>query len=134
MKAGYAECPLFWVAVVAPPGAAKSASLRAARLPLDIAEETWRAGHEEEMADFEIESAKYEREFKRWKNDDGDPPVKPTRPALRQAMLDDTTAEAAAKVLRDNPRGLVLLKDELIGMTRSLNQYKGGRGATRRSG
>jgi hypothetical protein len=118
VKPGYEECPLFWGVVVAPPGSTKSPSLRAARAPLDRAEAEWRACFEEEKKEYEQELARRK---------DGD--EYPERPVLKQILLDDTTVEAAARVLSDNPRGLVLLKDELIGLVRSLNQYKGGRGA-----
>jgi hypothetical protein len=50
---------------------------------------------------------------------------------LRQAILDDTTAEAAARVLAENPRGITVLKDELVGFVRGTNQYKGGNGTDR---
>jgi hypothetical protein len=129
VKPGYAESPLFWVAVIAPAGAAKSASLRAARTPLDREEAHWRVEYLAALQTFDSEAARFELEMKEWrKNPEGEPPIKPYRPTLRQSVLDDTTAEAAARVLRENGRGLVLAKDELIGLARMLNQYRGGRG------
>ncbi|MBP3954841.1 DUF3987 domain-containing protein [Gemmata sp. G18] len=131
VKPGYAESPLFWIAVVAPPGSAKSPALARARAPLDAAEARWRADHESARAAFEAEHARYELALKDWKKaPEGEPPTKPPKPALRQSVLDDTTTEAARRVLRDNPRGTAVLMDELTAFTRQLNQYRqGGRGA-----
>lgn len=128
VKPGYAESPLFWIVNIAPPGATKSASLLAGRAPLDREEARWRKEHAEARRAFEAEQGRHEHALKEWRKDpdSSDPPEKPTRPVLRQAVLDDTTAEAAAKVLRDNPRGAILVKDELIGFARMLNQYKAG--------
>ena len=50
---------------------------------------------------------------------------------FRTGRIDDTTTEATAKVLAENPRGVAVVKDELIGFVRSQNQYKGGHGADR---
>jgi DNA polymerase-1 len=130
VKPGYAESPLFWVATIAPSGSAKSTSLRSARAPLDREESRWRKEHAAAVEEFDAEVGRYEHALKEWKkNPTGDPPEKPRRPTLRQSVLDDATVEGARKVLRENPRGVVLLQDELIGFARMLNQYKtGGKG------
>ena len=129
VKPGYDQSPLPWVVVVGPPGSAKSAALAHAQFPLIDAEREWRAAWDAEVKEFDRAEAEFETRYKEWKKrPDGDPPDRPARPVLRQSLLDDATTEAAGRVLRENPRGLVLLKDELIGFTRMLNQYKGGKG------
>lgn len=133
VKPGYTEVPLFWVAVVAPPGSTKSASLAFARASLAKAERAWIEAHRKEMTLFDAEADRHAARMKEWKAGgcEGEPPAPPRRPVLRQATLDDTTTEAAAKVMADNPRGAVVVKDELSGWVRGMDQYKGGKGADR---
>src|SRR4029079_6276680 len=84
--------------------------------------------HRERLTIFDTEMDRHNALMKEWKavGCNGEPPEKPRRPTLRQATLADTTAEAAAKVLGDNPRGVAVVKDELIGFLRWMNQYSGG--------
>src|SRR5680860_1103921 len=42
-----------------------------------------------------------------------------------------TTVEGLGSLLADNPRGLLLCRDELSGWIKAMNQYKGGKGADR---
>ncbi len=133
VKPGYAESPLFWTAVFAPPGSKKSPALRVSCAPLQRAEGGWLDRYREAAQRFDTDSERYNADVKEWKNAgcQGEPPTKPRKPPLRQIILDDTTAEATAKVLAENPRGIAVIKDELIGFVRSLNQYKGGKGGDR---
>lgn len=80
------------------------------------------------MSIFDTEMDRFTAKMKDWKTAgcEGEPPEKPRRPTLRQAIFDDTTTEAAAKVMNENPRGVIVVKDELIGFVRSMNQYRGG--------
>ena len=131
VKKGYSEGPALWVAVIAPPGSVKSASLKYARAPLAKAEADWMASHAGAIISFDTEMDRYADRVKEWKKAGccGEPPEKPRRPVLRQATLDSTTTEAAGKVLKDNERGLIVVKDELSGFVRSMNQYRtGGKG------
>jgi hypothetical protein len=51
---------------------------------------------------------------------------------MERTYVDDTTVEALVLVLRDNPRGVVVIKDELTGWIKAMDQYKaGGKGADR---
>ncbi len=133
VKPGYEEVPLFWVVIVAPPGSTKSASLGKARAPLAKAERDWTAKHKGELVVFDTEMDRYAITYKQWEEAgcEGEPPQKPRRPKLRQATFDDTTVEAAAKVLAYNPRGTAVVKDELSAFVRGMDQYKGGKGADR---
>jgi hypothetical protein len=46
-------------------------------------------------------------------------------------LLDDCTTEAMAGVLEQNPRGLVMVRDELAALVCGMNQYKSGKGHDR---
>lgn len=134
VKSSYTEVPCIWSAVIAPPGSAKSAALRFARAPLARAEARWMDEHRDAMSEWMVENDRHTAAMKEWKANEceGEPPVKQPRPTLRQATLDDTTIEAAAKVMNENPRGVALTKDELIAFVKCLNQYRsGGKGADR---
>ncbi len=56
----------------------------------------------------------------------------PVKPVLGSVVIDDITSEAIARLLADNPRGLLMAKDEGIALIRGFNQYKaGGKGNDR---
>jgi hypothetical protein len=50
---------------------------------------------------------------------------------MSRCVASDTTVEALVGILEDNPRGLLVYKDELTGWVRSMDQYKGGKGSDR---
>jgi hypothetical protein len=54
--------------------------------------------------------------------------IVPEKPRLRHYLVSDTTVEALANVFNDDPRGVVLHKDELSGLISGLNQYRSGKG------
>lgn len=60
----------------------------------------------------------------------GEPePEEPQKPICTRFVCSDTTVEALAVLLADNPRGLLLHRDELAGWINSFDQYKGGKGS-----
>lgn len=62
----------------------------------------------------------------------GEPaPEEPAVPSMGRCVASDTTVEALVSILEDNPRGLLIHRDELAGWVRSMDQYKGGRGSDR---
>jgi hypothetical protein len=50
-----------------------------------------------------------------------------------RVMIDDTTAEALVDALRETPRGLVMVQDELAAFIRGMDQYRGGKGTDRQT-
>ncbi len=141
IKSGWVEGPRLWTAIVCDPGTMKSPALQRAMEPLRALQRRWKSEFDRETIDHERESSIYDArvgEFKAnvkdaVKNNEDIPemPPKPDAPKFRQCMTTNTTLESLCPLLHDNPRGLVLCKDELTGWVRSLNEYKGGKGSDR---
>lgn len=115
VKSHYNEAPNLYVALVGAPGDKKSPSIKMAARPLwsidaDLREQ------------FRREKKEYQDALKAGDGPVGDPPVH------HHLTLDDATREAVAQVHSQNIRGLVVIKDELIGWVKSLNAYKQGKG------
>ena len=55
----------------------------------------------------------------------------PPKPVLRRVAISDATVEAASLRLHENPRGLLLNREELSGWAESLNAYRNAKGADR---
>ncbi len=104
-----------FAAVVGRPGSGKSPALQMVVDPVEKAERRY-------FEEWKRESAASEA------SEDED---KGAAPRLRRCLLDDTTTEAMAAVLKDNPRGLLMVRDEMAALVCGLNQYKGGKGHDR---
>jgi hypothetical protein len=113
LKDGWVESASIYAALVGDPGMTKSPALHLAARPLwRLTEELLRAHREREEAAAE---------------EDTEAPA----PPLPRVAVDDTTVEALAPILRENPRGIVMVRDELTAWVAGLNQYKNGKGADR---
>jgi hypothetical protein len=55
-------------------------------------------------------------------------PDPPEKPACRRVVTSDPTIEKLADLLEDNPRGLLVARDELGGWLGSFTRYKGKAG------
>ena len=111
IKPGWQERPCLYVAVVGPPGSAKTPALKLVAAPV-YAEQGRRMDW-------------YRRQFKNFKDK-----LTLDRPTAPAAFVSDITVEKLAEVLQENGRGTALIRDELSGWFLSMNQYKaGGKGA-----
>jgi hypothetical protein len=54
------------------------------------------------------------------------PLARPAPPRLRRLLTDDPTVEALVELMKNNPRGLLLFRDELSAWFASFNQYRPG--------
>ena len=121
VKPGFTQYAILWTGTIAESGAGKSPALGAAVGPYYRLEEFHHDLHTEDC----------ERIRQAHENLPGDGQSEPEFPPLPRFVIGDTTVEALAPVLQQNPQGLLLSADELSGWFGSLNQYKGGKGADR---
>jgi hypothetical protein len=133
IKPGHRQRANLFAAVVGPPGVLKTPAQDQMVEPLREIEAGFRTEWKAQMKLYEAAQHAYEAELREWKKDrEGEPPEKPERPALERLTVDDATVEALAAVLSENPRGVTLVKDELVGLVLALNQYReGGKGSDR---
>jgi hypothetical protein len=113
VKPGWWERPSLYAAVIGPPGSAKTPALKAVARP------------------YYAEQASLHEEYRRERKEHEDDPNAP-KPVEKVVYVADTTTEKLADLLQDNPRGVVVIRDELMAWITSLNQYKAkGAGADR---
>lgn len=119
VKESWAESPTIYGAIVARPGSTKSSALSLITRPLWVLSE--------ELL------AKYRRDIERHKIEQAQEGAVPgPAPVLARVVVNDTTCEALAPLLAENPHGLIMVRDELTAWVAGLNQYKaGGRGSDR---
>ncbi len=127
--------PNIWGGLVGPPAMMKSPCLKEARRFLDALDRESVEAHREAMKTYErqyimyegtlqgvkskIKTAKSDIEREALANSIADPPEIPAR--LRN-YTQDTTVEKLQELLKHNPRGLLMMRDELIGFLRGLDK------------
>jgi hypothetical protein len=115
IKYGFRERPCLYAAVVGPPGSTKSPALKTVAAPV-YAEQSLR------MANFQRLKIAYEEAGE----------GKASKPKPSTCYVSDITTEALGGMLRDNPRGVVLIRDELTAWMTGMDQYRArGRGSDR---
>ena len=129
VKPGWRPYPILWTALVAESGQLKSPALRAAlQWTRRRDDEAVEAAAEAQKA-FDADMAVYEAALTAWKRKgEGLPPVKPAPVPVPRYCVNDTTIEALAPILRDNPRGVLLCRDELAGWFGAFDRYANAKG------
>ena len=126
--------PNLYSAIVSLSGEGKSIIGRAMITdPLKALNESDDLDYERKIGEYKAKLADYEM-LKKSKNSEAlsqaypdGPPSKPTR---RIRYFSSATGEGIARYAASNPdKGMLLYKDELAGMFKSANQYRGGRGS-----
>ncbi|MBL8239549.1 MAG: DUF3987 domain-containing protein [Bryobacterales bacterium] len=137
---GWLVTPNLWGAIVAQPGQLKTPTLAAAAKPLREIEEEARRAHEKAMEAHvrEVElaelclSAWKEKAKKSWKARTGGavdeasmperPPDPPKSPTMRRFIVNDATFEALHQTMSENPAGILVFRDELVGWWSQLDK------------
>lgn len=120
----WTEYPVLWAAIIASSGQRKSPGLDAALRPLRELQQQLFQQHKAatDLYRKQLEERKSAAKAKACSD-------VPIRPVQKRLLVNDTTIEALAFILEDNPRGVGVVRDELSGWLASFNQYKSGRGA-----
>lgn len=135
LKADWRPLPIVWPVIVAESGSKKSPG---ADVTLDLVRDREADLHDAysaELGEHEVAVELYERSKAAWRNqrrdrqaDDDDPPRRPASPVASRVMVEDTTTEALAVALSENPRGLLLAADELNAWLANMDRYGSGKG------
>lgn len=127
-ETGWTESARLWCAVVGAPSVKKSPSIKRAtrrlrKIDIDL--------HDQNA----LGQARYQEAFDAFKEDkkaakkDGGPqPIAPEMPKNVRMVVEDITVEALSEVLKDNNRGVLVIRDELSGWFGSMDAYSGGKG------
>jgi len=131
LKRAWAVPAILWTVIVGESGTQKTPALK---LVMRLIEKRQRKALErfhEAMRQHEVAMVNYGKELDAWKRAKkaGEPPEKPIPPQAKRFFVSDTTVEALAPLLLENPRGLLLSRDELAGWLGSFDRY-----ANRKSG
>jgi hypothetical protein len=133
MKDSHYAHGVLWIATVGTSGSGKSACTRAILNPLHSLEGSYRDEYEAKMVDYGHIKTDYDIAVKAYKTatSQGKQAEMPQEPATvyrRRVFADDATTEAVAKVLRGNPKGITMQRDELSGILFDLDKYTNGKG------
>lgn len=131
-KADWAEGAAIYGAVIADSGEKKTAAIATATDVVQKRENKLNKQHEKDLDDHAREMREHEVDRKSAAKSGLAPPPPPRPPVAERVHVNDTTVEALIPICKENPRGLLAERDELVGWVKGMDQYKaGGKGADR---
>jgi len=116
LKSGWCVPSIVWSAIVGASGTAKTHALKLVMEPFLARQHKAHRRHAAALRQYAVDLADYRNACVRWQRNgkgEGPAPVKPERPRAERSIVGDTTVEALASLLVENPRGLLLASDEL---------------------
>lgn len=129
IKGGWFAPSILWCVAIGESGQQKSPPLRFVTKPFWTRQQDLRAEYSKALAEFKDDQRQYKSALKRQeRSGNGDVPHEPLPPVRLRCLLSDTTVEGIGPILRDNPRGCLLSRDELSGWLGSFDKYSGGGG------
>lgn len=120
------EPPIFNTAVVAPPASGKSPAERMALLPVIHQQRLHNREHERALEEHKEKHQDWELAAAEARKKKRHIPPEPEKPVKKRIRVGDLTLEALMLRLVQNPRGLILTRDELAGFFKAMNQYRQG--------
>jgi hypothetical protein len=118
--------------VIANPGEKKTPAAKVAMEAAMKLQQGFRTAYREERETYAGKMREYEKDKRDCRKEGLADPTPPEPPILERTVVEDTTVEALAQVLESTPRGVMVVRDELAGWVRAMDQYKaGGKGSDR---
>jgi putative DNA primase/helicase len=125
--------PNLWGGIIAPPGLMKSPVISAMTQPLTRIEALWRteyesamSAHQQQREESELRQAAWREQYKAAQKRGKDAPVRPddsiAEPVWGRLITQDATPEKLHEIMRDNPAGLLVIRDELSGWLATLDK------------
>jgi len=123
-KSDWREPPFLWTIIVGYSGSGKTPFVNKLLEPIFQRDKYAYEVYETEWVKYEVAKINYDKKIKKldYVSTLKD---KPKKPKLKKFIITDTTVEALAIAMKNNPRGLLLEQDEISGFIRGLDQYKG---------
>ncbi len=132
--ADWTEIPVVWLSLVAPSGCRKSPVLMDLFTPHRDVQDERRQVYEHALREYQSALDAWNQRARERRGKKGaEIEPRPEEPALEHVWTSDATVEVVPLMLRSNPRGLLVLQDELAGFFRGMGRYKRGGGEADRS-
>ena len=130
IKRGWTEPPIVRTLPVGNSGSCKSPAMDAALKPVRDRQNDAFRRHTDAMAQYRAAELEHSKALDAWKRDkkSGEAPSPPIEPVAERFHADDTTIESISGLLRDQPRGLLVARDELSGWIGGFDRYANGKG------
>lgn len=132
---GWTQYANLFTCVVSPPGTKKSPVLKKMFKPTETLANEYLEEYRALKDEYETRLNEYNKEMKSFKKlkhaDEEEKPTEPQPPKEKRLWASGITTEALFRRLQYNPRGLILVMDELSALVKGMNQYKGGKGDDR---
>jgi hypothetical protein len=125
LKRSWLVPPVLWGAIVGESGTLKSPALNLVLKPVFRLQAKAFDDYKAKLKEYWTEYARWRKAVKEWEKAgaEGEMPQEPEPPKCWRAITSDITVEALAVLLMENPRGLLLARDELSGWVGSFNRY-----------
>ena len=130
LKRTWTEPSILWAVIVGDSGTMKSPALELALRPVRERQGKAMREYQEDVKKHEANLLTYKRDLQEWAGSkkEGKPPKGPEAPVPDRCWCDDTTVEAIAVLLENQPRGLLKVGDELAGWIGGFDRYSQGKG------
>ena len=119
IRSGWISSPILYMILVGRPGMGKTP-------PLDFAFRPIRKHDAKIIKRFKADMESYNAIIEAQKGKKEEKVPLPPKPILKRTVISDFTPEALLRALDDNPRGVVVYVDEIMGMFNAVNQYNKG--------
>jgi hypothetical protein len=113
LKTKFENPPLLWITVISGSGLGKSEPFHLAYKPIVRRDNEY-------LNQFQADIAQYEIDLQIAKDKKLE---KPSKPICKQSITVDSTPEKLAKIMSDNKRGIVIMRDELSGWFKDFGRY-----------